>query len=175
MLINPLQPVSSVLLAVTPTILQVDRECSYWFQTFPICPPAWREQSADGFSWLGLWEVICARKNKWVFFLRGSINVVKLGFFFLNTWDEVACLNVNRCLCDKRKEAWFFWETFGAEEEKESQDGERESERQIQEQFFPLFQSTHTHTHSFSHEWYNPFAEGVFHITGWLLLQRDAF
>lgn len=54
-------------------------------------------------------------------------------------------------------------------------EGESASERQIQEQFFPLFQSTHTHTRSFSHEWYNPFAEGVFHITGWLLLQRDAF
>lgn len=54
-------------------------------------------------------------------------------------------------------------------------EGESASERQIQEQFFPLFQSTHTHTRSFSHEWYNPFAGGVFHITGWLLLQRDAF
>lgn len=77
MLINRLQPVSLVLLAVTPTILQVGQECSYWFQTF-VFVPAEREQSADGFSWLGLWEVICGG-NKWGIF-KGSINVVKWVF-----------------------------------------------------------------------------------------------
>lgn len=110
--------------------------------------------------------------------------MVKLGFFFLNTWDEVACLNVNRCLCDERKEACFFLRFFEKHlvqkkrrnhKMERGREGESASERQIQEQFFPLFQSTHTHTRSFSHEWYNPFAGGVFHITGWLLLQRDAF
>ena len=43
--------------------------------------PAWREQSADGLRWLGLWEVICARKISGLFFLRGSINGGEISFF----------------------------------------------------------------------------------------------
>lgn len=173
MLINRLQPVSLVLLAVTPTILQVGQECSYWFQTF-VFVPAEREQSADGFSWLGLWEVICGG-NKWGIF-KGSINVVKWVFLIPGMKLLFECKSL------------FMWLERGREEEglalgklrnimierrnHKMEKGERISEQEIQEQLFP---STHAHIYSRILLSGIILTEGAFHITGWLLLQRDAF
>lgn len=50
--------------------------------------------------------------------------------------------------------------------------GERISEQEIQEQLFP---STHAHIYSRILLSGIILTEGAFHITGWLLLQRDAF